>query len=106
MNASDPHASGTIVALWRYPVKSMQGEELNSGQVGECGLLGDRAYALVDAQDGKIASAKTRANGRTSSPSGPATPSRPVPGPKSLQCESPCRMGSLSTARKPTSRPS
>jgi uncharacterized protein YcbX len=58
MNASDPHASGTIVALWRYPVKSMQGEELNSSQVGERGLLGDRAYALVDAQDGKIASAK------------------------------------------------
>ena len=52
------NAVGSVASLWRYPVKSMQGEELNSSQVGEHGLLGDRAYALVDAQDGKIASAK------------------------------------------------
>ncbi len=58
MNASDPNSAGTIVALWRYPVKSMQGEELNASSVSERGLLGDRAYALVDAADGKIASAK------------------------------------------------
>jgi uncharacterized protein YcbX len=58
MNSFDPNPSGTIVALWRYPVKSMQGEELNASQVGEHGLLGDRAYALVDTADGKIASAK------------------------------------------------
>lgn len=50
--------SATVVSLWRYPVKSMQGEELNASTVGERGLLGDRAYALVDAGDGKIASAK------------------------------------------------
>jgi uncharacterized protein YcbX len=36
----------------------MQGEELNATIVGERGLLGDRAYALVDAADGKVASAK------------------------------------------------
>src|SRR6516165_10347814 len=58
MNSPHPNSSGTIVALWRYPVKSMQGEELNASQVGEHGLLGDRAYALVDTADGKIASAK------------------------------------------------
>ncbi len=51
-------SSGTIVSLWRYPVKSMQGEELNASGIGERGLFGDRAYALVDAADGKIASAK------------------------------------------------
>lgn len=51
-------AAGTIVSLWRYPVKSMQGEELNASIVTERGLLGDRAYALVDAKEGKIASAK------------------------------------------------
>jgi uncharacterized protein YcbX len=51
-------ASATVVSLWRYPVKSMQGEELNASIVGERGLLGDRAYALVDAGDGKVASAK------------------------------------------------
>ena len=58
MSSPSSATSGAIVALWRYPVKSMQGEELNASEVGERGLLGDRAYALVDAHDGKIASAK------------------------------------------------
>src|SRR5213594_3354293 len=49
---------GSVVCLWRYPVKSMMGEELNAGEVTERGLLGDRAYALVDGSDGKVASAK------------------------------------------------
>ena len=48
----------SVVTLWRYPVKSMLGEELNASNVTECGLAGDRAYALVDSADGKIASAK------------------------------------------------
>lgn len=49
---------GSIVALWRYPVKSMLGEELNAAEVTKRGLSGDRAYALVDSTDGKVASAK------------------------------------------------
>src|SRR5712692_4502633 len=49
---------GSVVSLWRYPVKSMMGEELNATEVTERGLLGDRAYALVDNSDGKVASAK------------------------------------------------
>jgi len=49
---------GSIVSLWRYPVKSMRGEELNAAEVTKRGLLGDRAYALVDGSDGKVASAK------------------------------------------------
>lgn len=49
---------GSIVSLWRYPVKSMLGEELNATEVTKRGLLGDRAYALVDSADGKVASAK------------------------------------------------
>lgn len=49
---------GSAVPLWRYPVKSMMGEELNASVVTERGLLGDRAYALVDAETGKVASAK------------------------------------------------
>jgi hypothetical protein len=51
-------AIGSVGSLWRYPVKSMLGEELESCGVGERGLAGDRAYALVDAEDGKVASAK------------------------------------------------
>ena len=51
-------AVGSVVSLWRYPVKSMMGEECNALTVTQQGVLGDRAYALVDAQDGKVASAK------------------------------------------------
>jgi uncharacterized protein YcbX len=36
----------------------MMGEELNAAGITERGLLGDRAYALVDSSDGKVASAK------------------------------------------------
>ena len=49
---------GLVGSLWRYPVKSMMGEELNATDVTERGLLGDRAYALVDSSDGKVATAK------------------------------------------------
>jgi uncharacterized protein YcbX len=49
---------GSVVSLWRYPVKSMMGEELNAVEVTERGLLGDRAYALIDGADGKAATAK------------------------------------------------
>jgi uncharacterized protein YcbX len=52
---------GSVVSLWRYPVKSMMGEELNSSDVTDRGLLGDRAYAVVDTSDGKAASAKNPA---------------------------------------------
>jgi len=49
---------GAVASLWRYPVKSMMGEELNAAEVTERGLLGDRTYALVDCADGKVATAK------------------------------------------------
>src|SRR6267378_1338446 len=49
---------GSVASLWRYPVKSMMGEELNASEVAERGLLGDRVYALVDRSDGKVATAK------------------------------------------------
>src|SRR6266511_1369849 len=58
MSHSTQVALGSVVSLWRYPVKSMLGEELNAVEVTEHGLLGDRAYALVDSSDGKVASAK------------------------------------------------
>ena len=49
---------GSVISLWRYPVKSMMGEELNSSYITERGLIGDRAYALVDQETCKVASAK------------------------------------------------
>jgi hypothetical protein len=58
MSGSPQTHCGSVVALWRYPVKSMMGEELNAAEVTRNGLVGDRAYALVDSSDGKVASAK------------------------------------------------
>src|SRR3954454_9410206 len=40
---------GVVTALWRYPVKSMAGESLESVDVGWDGLEGDRRWALVRA---------------------------------------------------------
>src|SRR5436190_17953272 len=58
MSNANQTETGRVVSLWRYPVKSMMGEELNEAEVTEHGLLGDRAYALVDSSDGKAATAK------------------------------------------------
>src|SRR5213080_2995418 len=56
MNASEP--VGTVGALWRFPVKSMLGEELDAAELSEGGIVGDRAYAIRDRETGKVASAK------------------------------------------------
>ena len=58
VSSSGPHHVGAVAALWRYPVKSMMGEELNSSQVTGRGLLGDRHFAVVDRATGKVGGAK------------------------------------------------
>ncbi len=49
---------GSVGTIYRYPVKSMMGEELNAVMIGSKGLVGDRLFALSDPATGKIASAK------------------------------------------------
>src|ERR1700724_10875 len=56
MNSSE--TVGTVCTLWRFPVKSMLGEQVDVVEVGEGGIVGDRAYAVRDRQTGKVASAK------------------------------------------------
>lgn len=51
-------SNGVIGALWRYPVKSMLGEELEVAVVGDRGVAGDRAHALIDEETGLVVSAK------------------------------------------------
>lgn len=51
-------SSISVSTLWRYPVKSMLGEELNSSGITTLGILGDRAFALVDVETGQVVSAK------------------------------------------------
>ncbi len=48
----------SVEELWRYPVKSMAGESLLSLTFGERGGHGDRTFALIDSQTGRIGSAK------------------------------------------------
>jgi uncharacterized protein YcbX len=43
----------------------MMGEELNATYIMENGLLGDRAYALVDKATGMLVSAKTLESGQS-----------------------------------------
>src|SRR5215471_17430627 len=52
-------AVGSVAALWRFPVKSMRGEQVAEAELTRRGLVGDRAYALIDADTGKVASAKS-----------------------------------------------
>jgi uncharacterized protein YcbX len=66
---------GSVVALWRYPVKSMMGEELNASEITDRGFLGDRRFAVVDRSTGKVGGRRIRGSGATSSTSGPRTSS-------------------------------
>ena len=50
---------GSVAGIWLFPVKSMQGERLGSGEFTAKGLVGDRAYAIIDSETGKVASAKS-----------------------------------------------
>ncbi|GGR08223.1 MOSC N-terminal beta barrel domain-containing protein [Streptomyces netropsis] len=48
---------GTIERIWRYPIKSTGGELLDEAAVDARGLVGDRLYAVRDAE-GKSGSGK------------------------------------------------
>lgn len=49
---------GTVREIWRYPVKSMQGERLAGAKVGDRGLHGDRGWAVRNDETGEIHNAK------------------------------------------------
>jgi uncharacterized protein YcbX len=49
---------GRVEALWRYPVKSLRGEQIQDAEVTAVGFAGDRAYAFRDRATGRIMSAK------------------------------------------------
>ena len=48
----------TVVALWRYPVKSARAQTLEAVDVAPGGLVGDRIWACIDGLDGSVGSAK------------------------------------------------
>lgn len=49
-----------VVGLWRYPVKSMQGEPIDPAGVETDGVLGDRRWGLRDRRTGRILTARRR----------------------------------------------
>ena len=49
--------AATVLELWRYPVKSLLGEQMDEAEVEERGLVGDRRYAVTDG-GGKLGSGK------------------------------------------------
>src|SRR5713226_4249571 len=57
----DKRQVGIVKALFRYPVKSMLGEEIDECEVSAKGVVGDRAYALREA-NGRVVTAKKWAN--------------------------------------------
>ncbi len=49
--------TGTVAQIWRYPVKSMAGEKVESSAITAGGLEGDRRWTFVDHspnRDGKL----------------------------------------------------
>ncbi|MGE3968674.1 MAG: MOSC N-terminal beta barrel domain-containing protein, partial [Dongiaceae bacterium] len=58
MPPSPADSVGAIGTIFRYPVKSMRGEVLDEAAIDDDGVLGDRAYALIDRETGRVASAK------------------------------------------------
>ena len=69
---------GSVIEIWRYPVKSMGGERLDAAAIGRSGLAGDRHWAVLDTQQTEIRSAKRwpellRYNARFSGDDSPGT---------------------------------
>lgn len=56
--ATHVNVVGRVATLCRYPVKSMLGEQCTSIDLTGLGVAGDRRYAYVDNETGRVATAK------------------------------------------------
>ena len=50
---------GTIKQIWRYPVKSMGGQQRDGCRLNDRGIPGDRGWAVRDEADGEIKSGRS-----------------------------------------------
>ena len=50
--------AGRVAVLRRYPVKSMLGEQCTALELSPLGVAGDRRYAFIDDETGRVATAK------------------------------------------------
>lgn len=49
-----------VAGLWRYPVKSLQGESIDAARVEADGVVGDRRWGIRDQRTGRILTARRR----------------------------------------------
>jgi uncharacterized protein YcbX len=47
-----------VAQIWRYPVKSMAGEQMNHARIGPLGIEGDRVVHVED-EDGRVITSRT-----------------------------------------------
>src|SRR5689334_12693713 len=52
---------GSVADLFRFPVKSMQGERVEHLVLSDSGAVGDRLYGVIDVATGKVLSGKRTA---------------------------------------------
>jgi uncharacterized protein YcbX len=95
-----PH-DAVVAGLWRYPVKSMQGERLQQAALQRDGIAGDRTRAVVDRASGRVLNAKREgrlleASARLASGDAGATPLVTVPGHDEVAADDPQLDGWLS----------
>lgn len=92
---------GTVGALFRYPIKSMLGEELGELTIGPGGALGDRAWAMRELANGRIISAKKWRGAfeyLAAYETGSSVPMITLPGGRKIMADAPEAAELLSTA--------
>ena len=47
-----------VTEIWRYPVKSLGGERLARVEIGDDGIVGDRAWGVLDRETGLVLTAR------------------------------------------------
>ena len=78
MNSSEP--VGTVQALWRFPVKSMLGEQVGVVEVGKGGIVGDREMRSEAGRRARSRARSTRRRGPACSACRAAFVEPPRPG--------------------------
>jgi hypothetical protein len=73
-SAAGQTQAGSVVALLAVSGEVDDGEELNSSEVTDRGLVGNRQFAVVDRATGKVGGPRIRGSGATS-----LTFGRPMP---------------------------
>jgi uncharacterized protein YcbX len=58
MVAHESEVLGQITEIWRYPVKSVGGQRLETAHLGRAGIDGDRGWGIVDPETGYVLTAR------------------------------------------------